>query len=382
MHRKQISNEDDPIVISKQLKENYNHDSTKIHYREPPREPIKAKAHIDDERKVGSGLMKQQSERYRQQATDRVDYARKDHRNYGPAPSFESYDKYDRENLTDRQKYREILETKKYQKRSDDSPVRHGAHRMSEYRREKREVSPEPVRTTQRKSDRYEAHEVPVERSKHKASEEFIERNPYRESESLPYRQSIESMMKSPVMKYKSRTPYERRSPSPTGDLYRRDLRMQSNRNFSSSGRRLDHERDYVKDSSPMSTMKRTSPKDRFQDAKEKFQAMEKIRLQQEAKPVLNLRRPEPTRYDKDYRQPYSPEPRYHTQNEWSSEEELPPRARDFREVQAQRPPHYHQQPRLAAAKSLGNLAKGYRHSYAEPLKYCNRVGLAAIERF
>lgn len=367
-YRKQFSNEDDqPIVMTKQLKESY--ESNKKHYQEP----IKSRVHVDDERKQNSGLMRQQSERYRQVN----DYGQ--HRKYSP----NSYDDYERENLTDRQKYRE-----KYQKHPDEARVE--LHRMKE---KQRDYSPEAIRTIQRKSrssDRYDAHEMPVA-TKHKAPEDFIERNPYRESESLPYRQSIERMMKSPVMKYKSRVvreSFERRSPSPSNDvMYGRDIRKQNARNFNgSAGRRMDPpERDlYIKDSSPMSTMKRVSPKDRFQDAKEKFQAMEKIRLQQEAKPILNVRRLEPSRYDKDYRPTYSPEPRYHAQPEWSSEEEFSANNRHYRDIAPQRPTqHYHhqqqQQQRMAPAKSLGNLTKGYRHSYAEPIKYCNRVGLAAI---
>lgn len=358
MYRKQLSNEDDQPIVIKQLKEK--------HYQEP----IKSKAHIQDERKLNGGLMRQQSERYRQ-ATDF------NHRKYSPGPN---YDKYERENLTDRQKYRE-----KYEKHPDEAPMRIELHRLNDYKKDKRDYSPEHVRTIQRKSrssDRYDAHDMPT---KHPAPVDYVERNPYRESESLPYRQSIESMMKSPVMKYKPRIVYDQRSPSPINDAYARDLRKQSTRNFNNAPTR---ERDlYIKDSSPMSTMKRTSPKDRFQDAKEKFQAMDKIRLQQESKQALNVRRSEPSpRYDKEYRQSYSPEPRYHAQPEWSSEEEFTTNIRDYREIPSHRPPpvHFHhqqqqQQQRMAPAKSLGNLAKGYRHSYAEPMKYCNRVGLAAI---
>lgn len=370
--KKLSGEEDQPIIISKQVKEVFKHDGGK---KQQFLEPIKSKGHVDDDRKLNGGLMRQQSERYRQ-APERMDFSRK----YGP-----SFDKYERENLTDRQKFREILESKKYHKRPDDSPLRVELHRLNDYKKESRDYSPERVRTIQRKSrssDRYE--DAPVERSRHKVPDDYIERNPYRESESLPYRQSIESMMKSPVMKYKSRVAYDRRSPSPTADMYSRDLRKQSNRSFNSSGRRIDHDREhYVKDVSPMSTMKKTSPKDRFQDAKEKFQAMDKIRIQQESKPALSVRRSEPSRYDRDYRQSYSPEPRYPNQNEWSSEEEFSSNSRDYREIPPpppQRPSNYHQQQqRMGPAKSLGNLAKGYRHSYAEPMKYCNRVGLAAI---
>lgn len=350
-----IREDDHPIITKKQLKDNYTHESKK-HYVEQ----VKPKGHVEDERRMNGGLMRQQSERYRHSAVDQK-YSQ----------NYDKYDKYERENLTDRQKYREIIKSEKYQKHE---PVM----RNGEVHRSKRDFSPEQVRTLQRKSkgtDRYDGQE---DRSKHKIADDYVERNPYREPESLPYRESIENMMKSPVMKYKSRIPYDR---SPPREMYASDAhvqRKQVSRSYSNQDKDL-----YIKDSSPMSTMKKTSPKDRFQDAKEKFQAMEKIRLQREAKPVaVGDRRSEAPRYEKDYRQSYSPEPRYHAQNDWSSEEEFAPKVRDYHQRHQQ---PQHQQPRfMGPAKSLGNLAKGYRHSYAEPIKYCigRRVGLAAIEPY
>lgn len=367
--------------MKKQSKDNYIRE-TKKQFIEPVKqylEPTKVKGHIEAERKVSGGLMRQQSERYRH-ASDRVDHSKYIHNHQ----NFESFDRYDRDNLTDRQKYREIVESKQFSRH--ESPIRHDLHRSSGHRSDKRDFSPEHVRTIQRKSkasERFDPHETSHahDRNKHKIAEELIERNPYREPDSLPYRESIESMMKSPVMKYKSRIPYER---SPSHERYpiESNTRKQSNRSFSSS---VNEREVYVKDPSPMSTMKKTSPKDRFQDAKEKFQAMEKIRLKQEPK-QLNVRRTEPSRYEKDYRQSYSPEPRYHVQNDWSSEDELAPNVRDYRDRDVQghhQQQRQHQQQRfMAPAKSLGNLTKGYRHSYAEPMKYCNRVGLAAIEPY
>lgn len=345
---------DQPIVAAKkQVKADYIHENKK-HFVEP----TKPKAHVEDDRRINSGFMRQQSERYR----DVVDHRHS-----------QNYEKYERENLTDRQKYREIMKNEKYQKHE---PMMRG-----EVHRSKRDSSPEHVRTIQRKSqERYEVHE---ERSKHKIPDGYKDRNPYRQPDSLPYRESIENMLRSPDMKYKSRIPYER---SPPREAYQVDPHAQrkpSNRNYSNQDRDL-----YIKDSSPMSTMKKTSPKDRFQDAKEKFQAMDKIRLQQEMKPSLGVRRSEPPRYEKDYRQSYSPEPRYHHHNEWSSEEEFAPNMRDYRDHQSHqqyRQQKLQQQQRIMVpAKSLGNLAKGYRHSYAEPIKYCGigRVGLAAIEPY
>lgn len=345
MYRKQMHEDDQPIIAKKQVKDNYIHDLKQKHFAEPMEEKF-----IKDDRKInGGGLMRQQSERYRH-ATDR---------GHTKFMMSQSYDNYERENLTDRQKYREIIETKKYEKISD-SPPRHEMYRKSNGRDDKRDYSPENTRTIQRKS------KVGNDNHGHAG-------NPYREPESLPYRESIESMMKSPVMKYKSRHGYETRS-SPQ-ENYPVDAHAQRR-----SSRDL-----YIKDSSPMSTMKRTSPKDRFQDAKEKFQAMDKLRMQKE-KESMNVRRSEPDRRrdDKDYRQSYSPEPRYHIQNEWSSEEEFSPNVREYnmRDLRGHQRHHQQQQRMVAPAKSLGNLAKGYRHSYAEPMKYCNRVGLAAIEPY
>lgn len=339
---------EDDHLVKKPLKDNYIHESKK-HYAEQ----VKPKGHVEDDRRMGAGLMRQQSERYRHSVDQKYS---------------QSYDNYERENLTDRQKYREIIKSEKYQKHE---PVMRGA----EVHRSKRDFSPEQVRTLQRKAkDRYDGHDDP--RSKHKIADDYVERNPYREPESLPYRESIENMMKSPVMKYKSRIPYDR---SPPREMYAPDVqRKQVSRSYSNQDRDL-----YIKDSSPMSTMKKTSPKDRFQDAKEKFQAMEKIRLQKEAKPAaVVVRRSEAPRYEKEYRPSYSPEPRYHAQNDWSSEEEFAPKARDYRDMHNHQR-HQQQQRFMGPAKSLGNLAKGYRHSYAEPIKYCiGRVGLAAIEPY
>lgn len=375
LYRKQTSQEEDPpIVVKKQVKESYIHESAKKQYQEP----MKMKGHIEDDRKINGGLMRQQSERYRH-ATDRVDHSK-----YTHSQSYESYEKHERENLTDRQKYREIVENKKFHKHPQEAS-RNEMPRASEYRNESRDYSPERLRTIQRKSkssDRFEPSEKHAhERNKHMAPEDYVERNPYREPQSIPYHESIENMMKSPVMKYKARPAYER---SPSQEKYSQEMtqahdpRMQSSRKFSNS---LKQEREvYIKESSPMSTMKRSSPKDRFQDAKEKFQAMEKIRLQQESRQVLNVRRSEPMRYEKEYR---SPEPRYHAQQEWSSEEEFAPNVREYRDMKAHQR-HQQKQRYMTPAKSLGNLTKGYRHSYAEPtaLKYCNRVGLAAIEPY
>lgn len=350
-HREQ----EQPIVVKNQI------EMKKKQYIEPVK-PSK------DVRKHQGGLMRQQSERYRQ-PTERKEYTRNDH---GKDRNYER-EHFDRENLTDRQKYREIVESKKY-RNSLDAPTRDEMQRVNDYKNDERNFTSSDhfVRTIQRKSktEKYE----PIENSRNdRKLSEYVERNPYRESESLPYRQSIESMMKSPVLKYRSKTAYDNRgrSPSPTNNYLHSH---RSGRNYNAPAQ------PYAKDSSPMSTMKKSSPKDRFQDAKEKFQAMDNIRLK-EAKP-LGVRRSEPMRYEKDYRRDYSPEPRYPRDNNWSSEEEeFSPKVSEFRDVKTR---HDRDLRGVGPAKSLGNLVniKGYRHSYAEPMKYCNRVGLAAIDPY
>lgn len=374
-----------PIINIKSKKNNFSSfEDDRRKHNEVIEKPVRAV--IEVERKSSGGLMRQQSERYRQ-AVENIDMNIRKYRNGQSSPS------YERENLTDRQKYREILESRdKYYKDSSESPpvLRHAVYRGKE--RElvsevTRELSPDLSRSIQRKSkssERYRAYEHdPVE----------YQRNPYREPESLPYRESIESMIKSPVMQYKSRVKYDdvpisyhsnykgkRRSPSPTDERYNREMMEQINRK--NSGRNQTQTR-HLQDASPISTMKRTSPKDRFQDAKEKFQAMEQSK-QQVSKPILTIHRAEPQQqYERDYRQTYSPEQR-RRQNVWSSEEDLVARNQEYRS-----PPNNQRYPvvdrrvasKMLPAKSLSNLTKGgYRHSYAEqPMKYCNRVGLAAV---
>jgi hypothetical protein len=153
-------------------------------------------------------------------------------------------------------------------------------------------------------------------------NERYHEMNPYKEAESLPYQQS--------------------------NDMFCRGFHRKS-----TNGSR-------VREPSPvLSTMKRTSPKDRFINAKEKFQAIDKLRRYDDDEyPRRN------DAYQRKVRQSFSPK-RHQNYNEISSDE-------DYREPQVTK---------LIPAKSLGNLASRSRHSYAEPMNFfnCNRVGLARI---
>ncbi|XP_058055933.1 uncharacterized protein LOC131207340 [Anopheles bellator] len=182
-----------------------------------------------------------------------------------------------------------------------------------------------------------------------------------------------------------------------------------------------------IRTSSPESTMHRISPKDRFQTAKEKFQQMERDRHEQEERieqerlereRLLHSKRTvelhhttvAPTRRG-------SLEPVAHASSHestgWSSEEDMPRPSRGhsrsngstggkpgagglqqsagYRELSpAERYPGLDREPpshRMMPAKSLSNLVKGYRHSYAEPRappvsRSSGRVGLAAVNPY
>jgi hypothetical protein len=157
---------------------------------------------------------------------------------------------------------------------------------------------------------------------------------------------------------------------------------------------------------SPDSTMKRVSPKDRFENAKEKFQAMEREKQRdREQLKVMKKTSELPRRGSMEQQQQHAPLSRrqYPSHNEpqnWSSEEDIanmhvaPPRGGGYREMPNQdRFPGLDRETtaamspqRMMNAKSLGNLVKGYRHSYAEPQsqfpRNSGRVGLAAVNPF
>ncbi|XP_052889003.1 uncharacterized protein LOC128297412 [Anopheles moucheti] len=178
-----------------------------------------------------------------------------------------------------------------------------------------------------------------------------------------------------------------------------------------------------IRTSSPESTMHRISPKDRFQTAKEKFQQMERERHEQERLEQERLERERLLHSKRTVE--HAPAPRRgslepasavssHDSNGWSSEEEqLPPRGHPrsngslngsggngpmgpggYRELSPEeRYPGLDRDPgrdvgrRMMPAKSLTNLVKGYRHSYAEPRpppvsRSSGRVGLAAVNPY
>lgn len=291
--------------------------------------------------------------------------------------------------------------------------------------------------------------------------EYYFERNPYREQESQPYRESMEKMLKSPVMRYNSFD-----EPSYVEEEMRSSsTRSRPSYDYNQQGpqRRYPGEspvrgNDLIGDMSKL----QVSPKDRFKDAKEKFQKMEKVRghvvepvhyppppqaagamprrshegmshQPQMTKPPMMSGPPQMKRGDPNDRQmnmnslhrnriasnalPPQHQPHQSPQihrpsnggagirrgHEWSSEEDTD-REREhammremhqgsrngtgYREVgpgDRFAGPDRPDGGRLAPAKSLGNLVKGYRHSYAEPhnmMSRSGRVGLAAVNPY
>lgn len=301
--------------------------------------------------------------------------------------------------------------------------------------------------------------------------EYYFERNPYREQESQPYRESMEKMLKSPVMRYNSFD-----EPSYVED----EMRSSSTRsrpgydynNQAGAKQQPQPHRRYPGESPVRGTRTdemmdnmsklQVSPQDRFRDAKEKFQKMEKVRghaepvhyppppvqqinhqagamprrshdgmahqPQQMTKPPMmsgppmkrgdmpldrqmmgNMNSLHRTRMPTGpqgppQHQPH-PSPQIHRPSnngggnrrghEWSSEEDTD-REREHAMMREMHPQSRINGDRfagldrgdggrMAPAKSLGNLVKGYRHSYAEPhnmMSRSGRVGLAAVNPY
>lgn len=274
--------------------------------------------------------------------------------------------------------------------------------------------------------------------------EYFFERNPYREPESQPYRESIEKMLKSPVMRYNSfdDAPYVedelRSSSTRSRPNYDYQPQVQQSRRYrgESPARGSRTEKEIMEE---MSNIKlKVSPQDRFRDAKEKFQKMEKVRGPVEREPVHyphhsppnhhsgamprrsndGIAKPTTKRDPRDDRGmenmnslhrtrmssgglPPTPHSSHNMRPmngrrgpEWSSEEDtdrelmMNRNGGGYRELgPGDRLPGLDRPDtgRLLPAKSLGNLVKGYRHSYAEPhnmMSRSGRVGLAAVNPY
>lgn len=340
-------------------------------------------------------------------------------------PSHRDVD-YHRGNKTDKQKYKELTEQHRYR---TASPVH---HRDMEFERKGyRAASPERTKSLKR----YESRSKDIEHTrrdsyheKRELEESFRYRNrsseptryrdvspspplvetypginPYKQQEALPYKESMEKMMKSPVMRYKSFE--EPRGNTRDLDFITTDKHWDKRHSQNGSRHSRDisppelyrddsrhpfiqvHAKPHIIDTmTPDSTLQKKSPRDRFQNAKEKFQAMERDRIiSTKPEPVKLQRKVINEMFDRGSRQ-------YHSSNNnngWSSEEEIVRPRNGYKELTAQ-PERYQGMDRdppgrMLPAKSLGSLVKGYRHSYAEPRNFprvSGRVGLAAVNPY
>lgn len=216
----------------------------------------------------------------------------------------------------------------------------------------------------------------------------------YKQPESMPYRESGQKTMKSSEIPYKSfdESQFERggvmvddrwgRGQNDRFDRRPHELEFYQE---NPSPRVIVHRAEVLHQKimgTPDSTMQKISPRDRFQNAKEKFQAMERDRPRKQPVEQVKLMRKS---IDRSY------EPTQYPNNGWSSDEEVQIR-HGYKELPStDRYPGLDRDPvgRMLPSKSLGNLAKGYRHSYAEPrfvetrqYPRTGRVGLAAVNPF
>lgn len=356
------------------------------------------------------------------------------------------YDGYDnekaryRENLTDRQKYREIIsETSKYHDEipkqggyvagyTEYSPERTRRNKYSPSYDDHRDFKIEREYRDHSRSSGNRDHYVRDESPEDRYRGGFNDRRPYKESDSMMYRDPpVEKVSKAPLTRYKSSDDskhsrdryddrWEREAMYPeehsSGGKYRDDsARYRDDIKKSPVMKKIEARAKTIelKNSSPESTIRKVSPKDRFQNAKEKFQQMERERHEQE-----RLERERQEREQMIHAKRISEAPRRsslepvvvssHESTGWSSEEDEeedvppprgpPPRSSNsasYRELEStERYPGLDREQmaaRMAPAKSLGNLAKGYRHSYAEPRpppvsRSSGRVGLAAVNPY
>lgn len=402
-----------------------------------------------------------------------------------------------KENLTDKQKFMEYNSKQKS----------YAVEEAQKYGRRHRYVDPADlpfdathhvervVNRSPQRSDRREFVE-PTERRRRLSRERepdterygrSSERNPYREPESIPYIKSMEKMMKSTAMHYKShgagmadgkveghskiahhsksypqhdngykheRGDYNGYAPSAgsrDGNRYKEAKeKMRPLERTGSRHNLVENERDYddyrprrrgsieqaehrphiyrqdwsdeerldgpMPPSPPIGTRSRSRSRDQWEQdieeilpprkplAKEPYAQREYARDGQRERSSSKLsdhhvrekREPSPERYREQRRyESREREPReshhrardhsreYHSRRDYSPDERSVSDYRpEYPTIVDKKQPHHNGAPPIASAKSLSNLAKGYRHSYAEPVFARGRVGLAAVNPY
>ncbi|XP_058448711.1 apical junction molecule [Malaya genurostris] len=420
-----------PTPLQTRFREAFNNDQFAVDDR-------KKKITIDDKRYEQEDIRRKSTHTDRYLENDRGENFQFK-KSPGNGKYYDGYEKervHYRENLTDRQKYREII--------SESSKYRDELVKNMSYRDEYTEYSPDRINSRTKYPPSYDDHrDFKIEREfrehprsssnrehlyVHDGSPEeqfqggFNDRRLYRDSELDAFKDPIEKVGKVPLTRFKSSDDskrnreryddrWERQPMYPEDNGSEEQFREVSSRyrddsRNSTSVKHVDVRTKTVdvKTSSPESTIRKVSPKDRFQNAKEKFQQMERERHEQE-----RIERERQEREQMIHAKRTAEAPRRSSleavvvssrdSNDWSSDEEdNPPRVPirssnsiGYREVETtNRYPGLDREPmpaRVMPAKSLGNLVKGYRHSYAEarppPVsRSSGRVGLAAVNPY
>lgn len=317
------------------------------------------------------------------------------------------------ENLTDKQKYHQSL-IKKQQNT-------HGNHR--EYYEDGFRPKEPPIRSELKSSHRNESHKltkpyydmddrtIDSKKYRHKVKmpapgyDDDFERNPYKEPEIKPYREKIECI-KSPSMRYKSYDDSECHDNECNEECTSDCEKDFAPHSYPSKYRGMYEPKEHTSNRQRYRELKRCSPdlhdapKERYHHStNENFRQIDRYRQDIDRSYPMekssHSRRMMPMpRPDFDMIPPPPPPKNYPLRQssvsvDWSSDEEFGRSSPSNVRIIPREHYEKNSATRMAPSKSLGNLAKGYRHSYAEPPQSRNpmprnggRVGLAAVQPY
>lgn len=332
------------------------------------------------------------------------------------------------ENLTDKQKYHQSLMMKK--QHSTHSMPRDREYCHDDGFRAKRSMSPPRRNEMKSSSSSHRNDPVKPSRSYYDADERIIdskkyrnkskhydeidfERNPYKESDKLPYRESGECVIKPSGMHYnKSYEESECRDENCEEECFSDCDKDFAPQPYPIKYRGMYEPNEHSHLNRQRYREKRISPeidpgKNSFHHGKEKFKQLDRQRsygmekeIERPSYPKEKRRistMPSHERYDANSLHSnarHSAATRQNSMIDWSSDEEHFGRSQSPSNVRIIPREHYEKNPaaaRIGPSKSLGNLVKGYRHSYAEPPpplprnpmpRNSGRVGLAAVNPY
>lgn len=333
--------------------------------------------------------------------------------------SFEDGSKHEySENLTDKQKYHQSLMKKQQNTREyydDGFRPKENSNRseIKSLHRNDAIKSTKPYydmdeRTIDNKKYRYKG-KMPAPGY----DDDFEQRNPYKEPEILPYREKNECI-KSPVMRYKSYDDSEYRDNEYDNECTSDCEKDFAPHSYPSKYRGMYEPNENSGNRQRYRDMKRGSPdqmhdapKERYHHSNENFRQMDRERYRHDRQDIDRPHPMEKTKHsrrmipmprpDFDMIPPPPPPPKHYPprhQNSvsvdvWSSDEEFGRSSPSNVRIIPREHYEKNSASRMAPSKSLGNLAKGYRHSYAEPPSRPNqmprnggRVGLAAVQPY